>query len=137
MALAPSSMSDPREHPRSTAMLIGTVVSVAGMIVFVLSAGTMVFLWVRLLFLSMGWLGLVVGICTAPLGVAYPFLHWLARGDFPLLILVIWAVGIVGLVVSTAWAAWGRHCIWHPLSPGHRQRRQEQNATLAVQEDGD
>lgn len=132
MTFTPSSMSDPPERPSQSGMLMGTIVSLVGTLLFVFSAGTMIFLWVKLLFESMGWLGVIVGVCTAPLGVAYPFLHWLARGEFPMFFFAIWAVGIVGLLVSMTWAAWGRYHVWHRLPLLRRRRR---DATFAVQED--
>jgi protein-S-isoprenylcysteine O-methyltransferase Ste14 len=135
MMFTPAGMSDPSERPRQSAILLGTVVSLTGMILFVLSAGTMVFLWVRLLFQTMGWPGLIVGVCTAPLGVAYPLLHWLARGDFSPLIFMVWAVGIVGLMASTTWAAWGRHRAWHAPPPVQRQPEREGSALFVVHED--
>lgn len=83
--------------------------SVTGLLVFLASAVTMVVLWVSLLVQSMGWLGMFLGVITAPIAVVYPFLHWLARGEFHSLCFTVWIAGIAGIGFSLAWAAWGRH----------------------------
>jgi hypothetical protein len=97
-------------HARSrrAALLLGGIASIAGTVAFVASALTMVCLWVALLFETMGWLGVVLGVSTSPLAAAYPFLHWAARGEFPLLYFAVWSTGIVGMTASMAWAVYGR-----------------------------
>jgi len=106
--VSPRDTSDARSRLGRVALGVGGVLSVAGTVVFVLSALTMVGLWITLFFRAMGWLGLVLGVTTSPVAVAYPFLHWFARGEFPVVVFVIWLSGIVGMVASMAWAVWGR-----------------------------
>ncbi len=93
------------------ALRVGTTVSVAGLLVFLTSSVSMVVLWVTFLFESMGWLGIFLGVITAPIAVAYPFVHWFARSEFHSLCFAVWISGIVGMGLSMAWAAWGRHWV--------------------------
>ena len=90
-------------------LFVGSAASLAGALVFVLSAIVMVVLWVGLLYQTMSWLGLGLGLLTSPVAAAYPFLHWMARGEFPTVIFLIWFAGIAGLAVTVTWAAWGRY----------------------------
>jgi len=98
-----------RDTSRHVALFAGTTLSVAGTLVFVASAITMVILWILLLTRAMGLLGLVLGLSTSPVAVAYPFLQWIARGDFPLVVFGVWVAGIAGLAVTMVWATYGRH----------------------------
>jgi hypothetical protein len=99
---------DVHGRSRRTLLMVGGIASIAGTLVFAASALTMVCLWVALLFGSMGVLGMLLGVVTAPVAVAYPFLHWAARGHFPVFYFAIWLVGIVGMVTSMLWAVYGR-----------------------------
>jgi hypothetical protein len=68
----------------------------------------LLYLWVSLMAESMGWMGGVLGVFTAPLATAYPLLHWVVRGELPMVILVVWGAGVVGTSISMWWAAYGR-----------------------------
>lgn len=100
---------EPANPDRRRAMRLGSAVSFAGAIVFVLSAATMVFLWVRLLHQAMHWTGFVLGLVTAPVAAAYPFLHWLAKGELPGVAFAVWFAGVVGLAATMTWTSWGRY----------------------------
>jgi drug/metabolite transporter (DMT)-like permease len=103
-----------QERPGRRAILIGNAVSLVGAILFVVSAATMVALWVRLLFISINWLGLGLGLLTAPLAAAYPFVHWFAHDNFPGVIFVVWLIGVLGMTTTMAWASWGRYRALRP-----------------------
>lgn len=110
------------ERPASRALVMGTVASIAGAAVFVVSASTMIILWARLLYHAMGLLGFVLGLLTAPIASAYPLIHWAAHSEFHLAIFGVWLAGLIGLSVTVVWVAWGRHRVIHgetPATPAH------------------
>jgi hypothetical protein len=96
----------PRER---RAVILGNTVSFAGAIVFLISALTMVVLWIRFMAQAMNWFGVLLGLLTSPVAVAYPFVHWFARSDFPGSVFTLWLAGLFGLIVTMTWASWGRY----------------------------
>ena len=126
MAILPEETS-----PQRRALFVGSVVSLSGAIIFVLSAATMIFLWVRLLFAAMGWIGILLGLCTSPIAVVYPFLLWFAHGDFPGLVFAMWLAGIAGLAVTMTWASYGRFRV---LQPGPERRSGLSRTTVVTDE---
>lgn len=125
-----------RDASRHVALLAGTTLSVAGTLVFVASAITMVVLWILLLTRTMGPLGLVLGVSTSPLAVAYPFLQWIARGELPLLVFAVWIAGIVGLTVTMVWATYGRHRVSRAVFHADLPRVDERVVPLRAEDGG-
>jgi uncharacterized membrane protein len=132
----PRDIRSTRDASRHVALLAGTTLSVAGTFVFAASAITMVILWILLLTRTMGPLGLVLGVSTSPVAVAYPFLQWIARGDFPLVVFGVWVSGIAGLAVTMVWVTYGRHRVSRAAFRAHLPHADEGVVPLRAEDGG-
>jgi hypothetical protein len=93
---------------RHIVTVIGNTLAMMGFAAFIASALVLIYLWVANMASWLGWVGLPLGIVTAPAAVVLPFVYWLVERGFPELYFGIWGAGIAGVVVSMGWALFGR-----------------------------
>ncbi len=76
---------------------------------FIISALTMVVLYVTTVTSALGFWGLLVGVISSPAAAFFPFLDWLVEGRPSTLYVAIWSAGVAGMVVSMWWKWWSEH----------------------------
>ena len=73
-----------------------------GMVVFVIASLVLWYFTMSGFYEWWGSGGVIAGFVLAPISAVYPFLFWFKEGVFPVLYFAVWAVGIVGYVVSSS-----------------------------------
>jgi hypothetical protein len=97
-----SAAREPAPLPPALVRVLDAV-SLGAFLTFLASALVLVVLWVRALVGWLGWLGLPLGVASAPLAAVFPFVHRAVEGRFPGFGLCVWIASVLGVAVSMAW----------------------------------
>lgn len=89
---------------RRWVMYAGNALSLLGFLTFIASALAMAGFWLLAMKSWLGWVGFVIAVLTAPVGVVMPFIAWGVDGVFSPLYFGVWGIGLLGMVFSMMWA---------------------------------
>lgn len=69
-----------------------TIFALAGIVMFGLEIYWFLIWW--------DLIGVVVAVFVPPLAALFPFIYWIKVGVFPLFYFIIWAIGILGMIIA-------------------------------------
>jgi hypothetical protein len=78
------------------------VIHIFGNILWVISGILMFFYWFTSMTHWLGFIGSIIALIAGPGAAVFPIVFWIVEGIFPLNYFIVWGIGIIGLIISTA-----------------------------------